>query len=588
MPTSTDLEQTGRDANILNNHFYGEPSLLNESEYGRLGKLILKLIQEGSGGTTIKYGGRVDSVNDLPEAGEPNQFYLVGLEDSENFDEYLWAEVEGGTGHWDRLGSVSIIIDDHLDPNSANPVQNGIITAALTAVNNAISAVNTNLSAVANAKYDKESDVQLSQAEYDAIGVEKYTDDKNYYIYDADDSDSDRAVIYGFHIDPNEADPKEAVTYLDDAVGKTPAAMGASAFSYGGWSDAFFMPKPCMLRSDGTVAYYLDPDDYTKKADGTASDVANASFDGNAMMEWPLIWYKFEAGTADGEVTFHCSNKKIDETYNCWCNYDANDNIIPHFYTAIYNGTGTEKMRSLSGIQLTPANGNGLTTGQQEVTRATANNTTSDVEWYTNVYSDRQLISALLILMSKCTNDQAAYGRGLDTGSQSVAESYITGTLNDKGLFYGVTANGNSAVKVFGMENWFGCKWRRTAGLIGGTNNTCLYKLTYGTADGSTAKGYNSNGQGYLTANGISRPTNNYVTKMGAGKHGLLPKETAAVSSSLYYGVYYYGGTGYALFGGYSGYGLSVGSLDVSLGHGSSRSNWTIGASLSCKPTKKT
>jgi len=185
MPTSTDFEQTGRDANILNNYFYEEPSLLDENEYGRLGKLILKLVQEGGGGTTIKYGGRVDSVEDLPETGEPNQFYLVGLEDSENFDEYIWAEVEGGTGHWDRLGSVSIIIDDHLDPNSSNPVQNGIVAAAFTAVNNAINAVNTALAAKADkteipdpVTVNSTGDIYigsqlvrkvLTQAEYDAL-----------------------------------------------------------------------------------------------------------------------------------------------------------------------------------------------------------------------------------------------------------------------------------------------------------------------------------------------------------------------------------------------------------------------------------
>ena len=74
-----------------------------------------------------------------------------------------------------------------------------------------------------------------------------------------------RPNIYGFHVNPSISDPAQAVTYLVDAVGKTPAAMGANSFSYGDWSDAFFMPKPCMLRSDGTVAYYLDPDDYTQK-----------------------------------------------------------------------------------------------------------------------------------------------------------------------------------------------------------------------------------------------------------------------------------------------------------------------------------
>ena len=56
-------------------------------------------------------------------------------------------------------------------------------------------------------------------------------------------------------------------------------------------------------------------------------------------MEWPLIWWKYETGEVEGEGYFYCSNSKVDNSYNCFCNYDANNNIINHFYTAIYNGT---------------------------------------------------------------------------------------------------------------------------------------------------------------------------------------------------------------------------------------------------------
>ena len=94
--------------------------------------------------------------------------------------------------------------------------------------------------------------------------------------------------IYGFIIDGNESNPSAAVSYTDDAVGLTPAHMDFTndVFDYGSWKDAFFMPRPCMLKFDGTVDYYLDPDDYTKKIDGTASDIANSAYAGNAMMEW--------------------------------------------------------------------------------------------------------------------------------------------------------------------------------------------------------------------------------------------------------------------------------------------------------------
>jgi hypothetical protein len=308
--------------------------------------------------------------------------------------------------------------------------------------------------------------------------------------------------------------------------------MGSTAFSYGDWANAFFMPKPCMLKYDGTVDYYLNPNDYSQKADGTASDYNNLAYDGNAMMEFPLIWYKFVQGTESGEGYFYCSNRKVDDSYKCFSNLDCDGNVIEHFYMPIYNGcTYDGKMRSISGLQLSPwsttayspsstyAVGskvnyqgkmwkcttaveaaeafdpakweqfafNGNTTGTEEIAQAIANNTTEKTEWYIDQWCDRVLINGLLVLISKSIDTQGAFGRGIDAGSQVVKESYVTGSLNNKGLFYGSTANGNTAVKVFGMENWWALVWRRNAGLIGGANNSYLYKLTASTADGSMA-----------------------------------------------------------------------------------------------------
>lgn len=95
-------------------------------------------------------------------------------------------------------------------------------------------------------------------------------------------------TVYAFHIDGSESDPEDAVTYMEDAVGMTPAYMdyANSKFNYGSWAGAFFMPQPCMVLQSGVVDYYLDPDDYTKKADGTASDIADTTYEGNAMIEW--------------------------------------------------------------------------------------------------------------------------------------------------------------------------------------------------------------------------------------------------------------------------------------------------------------
>ena len=389
--------------------------------------------------------------------------------------------------------------------------------------------------------------------------------------------------IYGWHVDPSISDPYNAVTYLGQAVGKTPAAMGSTTFSYGEWEDAFFMPKPCMLKSDGTVDYYLDPNDYTKKADGTASDIANSSYDGNAMMEWPLIWYKFEAGTAGGEGYFYCSNYQVDEDYKCWCNINSQNEITKHFYTAIYNATGTTKLRSLSNVQLTTANGSADVSGAMETNRALANNTTNAVEWYTEVWSDRVLISALMILISKNLNTQTSFGKGLVTGLQSAKESYVTGALNDKGLFWGDTSTETHAVKVFGMENFYGCVWRRVAGLIG-TSNGFAYKLTYGTADGSRGSGYSNSPQNYLTVTG--KPSEHgFVKTMQFGKHGFLPSTIGGTDSTYWAEWFSTANDGYGMAGGASYGGSYVGASYIALGYAYTSANDLISTSLSCKPT---
>ena len=76
--------------------------------------------------------------------------------------------------------------------------------------------------------------------------------------------------VYGFHIDSGESDPEDAVTYLADAIGIEPAYMDFTngVFHWGGWREAFFMPRPCMLKFNGQVDYYLDENDYSQKAYG--------------------------------------------------------------------------------------------------------------------------------------------------------------------------------------------------------------------------------------------------------------------------------------------------------------------------------
>ena len=400
--------------------------------------------------------------------------------------------------------------------------------------------------------------------------------------------------IYGWHVDPSVSDPSQAVTYLADAVGKTPAAMGESAFSYGSWKNAFFMPRPCMLRYDGTVAYYLNPNDYTKKLDGTPSDIANAEFEGNAMMEWGLIWYKFTAGNTAGEGSFYVSDTQVDDSYKCWCNIDANGDIIPHFYTAIYNGTGTSKLRSLSGAAMTAANGANTITYSQAVSRAAANDPAGKTIWGIDLYSDWQLIGALAVLLGKSLNVQSVFGKGKAVPSESDLDTYYTGTTNDKGMFFGDTSSDDNTVKVFGMENRWGGMFRHISGIATAAGAAyARVKLTYGTADGSSVTGFANVEPSHYINTRIALPSrsqqNNYfISKMAYGDFGMVPSVTNG-SYDTYYcdGISRWGYNEtniFAVAGNNNDFTDSNGvfSLDELL---LSSSFWTIGAALSCKPT---
>ena len=404
---------------------------------------------------------------------------------------------------------------------------------------------------------------------------------------------SESGVVYGFHVNGTESDPKSAVTYLKDAVGMTPAAMNYTTgkFDYGSWENAFFMPRPCMLKFDGTVDYYLDPDDYTKKIDGTASDIANSAYAGNAMMEWgqngKKIWMKIVPDSNAKSGSVYISDHRVDSEYHDWAFHNCNGVSADHFYTPIYNGSVIDsKMRSLSGQQVSKT-----LSGTAEMTAAKANNLGTDELWNIECYADRTLINMLLVLMSKSLNTQTAFGEGLHTsGSEAINDAFRTGVHNTKGLFYGTNSGAaatyTNAVKVFGMENYWGFQWRRHNGLIK-VNADVRVKMTYGTEDGSTATGYNTDGTGYKST-GVepSGTSGGYISESKFTADGVIPS-VASGSASTYYcdGLWFNNSaTTFALLGGASADGSKVGAFCVYLSNGVANASWYLGASLSCKP----
>lgn len=318
----------------------------------------------------------------------------------------------------------------------------------------------------------------------------------------ASGSDS-RIWYYGYDLDINDQNPETRVSYPSDVDNadfeKARMDFANDVFRYGGWNftpGEKFMPRPCMLKYDKTVDYYLDPSDYSKKEDGSASDVANVNYAGNAMMEWGKIYVK-RWGT-DTIYHFRCSNAKLDDGYECWSNYDLNNNEIEHFYTAIYYGTtdNNNRMRSISGVSI-----RGSETVSTMIANAERNGKNS---WYIAVLSDQKLFEDLTTMMVKSTDSQSAIGKGNSNNTTWIAN----GSLNEKGIFWG-SSSGTNGVKVFGMENLWGNRQRLLAGLLG-YNYKFYIKMTRGTKDGSTGSDYTGIPGNYIALPFTFRPKMEY------------------------------------------------------------------------------
>lgn len=409
------------------------------------------------------------------------------------------------------------------------------------------------------------------------------------------------ATIYGIRINASEGDPSEKVQYIADAVGMTPAHMDYTngVFDYGSWENAFFMPRPCMLKYDGTVDYYLDPSDYSKREDGvTPSDVANTAYAGNAMMEWgqhgKKIWYKIVPEGNGTGASIYIADEKVDSGYKAYSFINKNNRLVDHFYTPCYFGSIIdEKLRSLSGVSGASRCKNKNATAER--TAAKLNNPTGVDIWDFECYADNQLITFLLWLMGKSTDVQTVFGQGLNTnGSDAVNDAFVSGQHDDKGLFYGTNSGAaatyTNAVKVFGMENFWGFMWRRELGYVNVTG-TLKYKMTAGTADGSTAEDYvvsntGSDYDGYKTGEALPSASGTYISEMTYNEDAMTPTAASGTATTHYCDGLWTNLTAvcFSYHGGSSAYSLPCGAVCRVLHGTASLARWHVGASPSCKP----
>lgn len=246
-------------------------------------------------------------------------------------------------------------------------------------------------------------------------------------------------TVYGVKIDTLNSNPSTALTYIDNAVGFTPASGNNGAFSYGSWEDKFPFNqiRPCLYK-DGAVNYYLNPNDYTKKLDGSTSDITTGA-DGDVMVEFPKVYWKFESVGTDLFIRY--SPYKVDGGYKCLAHTRGSTEKDKCYISAYLGNDLASKLRSLSGKMPTASK----TIGAFR-TLAQANGAGYDQM----AYYQMLMLQVLFVVMFKNRDSQTALGRGYVDGN---SESIATGGTNAKGMFYG-EATGKQQIKFCGIEDF--------------------------------------------------------------------------------------------------------------------------------------
>lgn len=356
--------------------------------------------------------------------------------------------------------------------------------------------------------------------------------------------------IFGVRIDLTNSNPASAVTYTDDAVGMT---AGSSAWD----SMAIFKDiKPCVLKN-GVVQYYLNPNDFTKKADGSAADITSGN-DGDVMIEIPKTGFSIttNGNYIDVKVTGNPNNA----AFKYYAHSRAAEGDRQKLYIGAYKGykDGSNKLRSLSGKAPTVSQ----TIGTFR-TQAQANGSGYDMLSFYPL----TLIQCLYLIKYKNLDSQTALGQGYTGGP--TAQS--TGATNTAGMCYGSTST-TSRIKLFGLEDFWGNIREWIDGLF---SNSTRNILTATENFNDTGANYVDNGQG-ATSN-----ISGYMSKpQGTSEAGFIAKEVSG-SSTTYFADYAALYTDcLPVFGGSWDNGTDAGAFYLNVSYSTSSSNASLGGRL--------
>lgn len=374
----------------------------------------------------------------------------------------------------------------------------------------------------------------------------------------------ERSVFtYGVRIQKSNSTPGHLV-YTDDAAGLNPSTMSTSGvFTDNGWTARLrelFGMRPCVVKN-GVVQYYLQDDNFTKKADGGTAVLTGA--DGDVMMEFTRGGYI--SITSDSSYIYvKISNTKVDNTFQQLA-FSYKGVTKDKFYIGVYKGSlDGSNLRSISGKA--PANNKSIT---QFITHAHNTGGSGNAKGYEIVnFYKLTFLQVLYLIRFKNLDSQTAVGKGYTGGS--VAQT--TGVTNSNPLCYG-TNSATGRVKVNGIEDFWGNIWEWIDGIF------CDSSRNVRTGDTDIVSA--GNGANYTSRVTLSANIGGWINDVHATNElGFLIKSSSGSETTYYcdYGSCYAGCVGY--FGGYWGNGAGAGAFLLSVSNSLSNAYSYIGARL--------
>ena len=315
---------------------------------------------------------------------------------------------------------------------------------------------------------------------------------------------------YGFAVDETNSDPYTAVSYIEGAVGLTPATNVGETFNGGDWLNVypFNEIRVVALDNNGTVIGEVNQSDFTKFVDGTSTA------DKNLFVEIPPVYWEFTKTTNGYEVRW--SGEQVSDTYKALA-HSRGGVLKGKLYIAVYEGTinGTAFSCCTGGTRTTSISLTDVRTAIDSTFGAT-----SGFESFS--YYSAMLLQILFVSMFKTLNSQSIFnGR---SGGTAIT---VNGGADANGMYYGSNTYITYNMKFMGIENLWSNYQTWVDGIYVSNSNTVRIN------DKSVA---NFNTDNYQLGVTVKNPSDKYITSVSATTEaGFLNVSGTYGSETTYY-----------------------------------------------------